>query len=307
MILFLLFILGLAIGSFLNVLIDRIPNDESPFKGRSCCDKCKKTLKWYDMVPVLSFLILKGKCRYCKAHISFYYPLVELITGVMFVIVFFFLIESRIMNHESLFTNFEFGNYLGFRISDFGFILNYFYYAFILSSFIVIFFTDLKYGIIPDKVLFSAIIISFFFLFFTSKEFLQLRSGQAWLSFPLQSTTLGVDQLATLGVVANRFLSALTSFAFFLILYLITKGKGMGFGDVKLAFLLGLVLGFPKIIVALYLAFLTGALAGSILIVWRKKKLKSSIPFGPFLILGSILSIFFGEKILQLVLRLLNF
>ena len=294
MLVFFLFILGLAVGSFLNVLIDRIPNDESPFAGRSYCDKCKKTLKWYDMVPVLSFLILKGKCRYCRAHISFYYPLVELITGIMFVLMYQFTI------HNSQFTSSTIEQFSNLTI-------NYLYYLFILSSFIVIFFTDLKYGIIPDKIVYPAIIISFFFLFFTSKEFLQLRSGQAWLSFPLQSTTLGVDQLATLGVVANRFLSALTSFAFFLILYLITKGKGMGFGDVKLAFLLGLVLGFPKIIVALYLAFLTGALAGSILIVWRKKKLKSSIPFGPFLILGSILSIFFGEKILQLVLRLLNF
>ncbi|OGH39337.1 MAG: hypothetical protein A3B44_02135 [Candidatus Levybacteria bacterium RIFCSPLOWO2_01_FULL_38_21] len=303
MILFLLFILGLAVGSFLNVLIDRIPQGESPFKGRSYCDKCKKTLKWYDMIPVLSFLILKGKCKYCKHPISFYYPLVEIVTGILFVVVFFFLIESRIMNHESWLTNLEFGDYLGF-------ILNYLYYLFILSSFIVIFFTDLKYGIIPDKILYPAIIMSFFFLFFISKEFLQLRSGQAWLSFPLQPATL--VQLSTLGVYANgvyanKFLSALASFAFFLILYLITRGKGMGFGDVKLSFLLGLVLGFPKILIALYAAFLTGAITGSILIIWGKKKLKSKIPFGPFLILGAILSLFFAEYIIRLVSPWLNF
>ena len=95
MLVFLLFVLGLAVGSFLNVLIDRIPQGQSPFKGRSYCDKCKKTLKWYDMIPVLSFLILKGKCRYCRTHISFYYPLVEFITGVMFVIVFAYVYGLR--------------------------------------------------------------------------------------------------------------------------------------------------------------------------------------------------------------------
>ncbi|OGK36863.1 hypothetical protein A3F03_00750 [Candidatus Roizmanbacteria bacterium RIFCSPHIGHO2_12_FULL_41_11] len=293
MLVFFLFILGLAVGSFLNVLIDRIPNDESPFAGRSYCDKCKKTLKWYDMVPVLSFLILKGKCRYCRAHISFYYPLVELITGIMFVLMYQFTI------HNSQFTSSTIEQFSNLTI-------NYLYYLFILSSFIVIFFTDLKYGIIPDKIVYPAIIISFFFLFFTLREFLQLRSGQAWLSFPLQPAIL--VQLATLGVYANRFLSALGSFAFFLILYLITRGKGMGFGDVKLAFLLGIILGFPKIIAAFYLAFLTGAIVGSILIVWGKKKLKGgTIPFGPFLIIGAVLSLFFGEKIIRLASLWLSF
>ncbi len=288
----LLFILGLSIGSFLNVLIDRIPNDEPPFKGRSYCDRCKKTLKWYDLIPLISYLYLKGKCRYCRDYISFYYPLVELITGVMFVILFLWLgnLPFTIYYLPSLNSQFS--------IFNFQFILNYFYYAFILSSFIVIFFTDLKYGIIPDKIIYPAIIISFFFLFFTPKE--------SWLWLALQSATL--VQLATLGVYANRFLSALGGFAFFLFLYLITRGKGMGFGDVKLAFLIGIVLGFPKIITALYLAFLTGAIVGSILIIWRKKKLKGgTIPFGPFLIIGAVLSLFFGEKILRLVSLWLSF
>ncbi len=279
MLVFLLFILGLSIGSFLNVLIDRIPQGQSPFKGRSYCDKCKKTLSWYYLIPVISYLYLKGKCRYCEVHISFYYPLVELITGVMFVLTFAYAYGLQLTDYGlSL-------SILHFQLSTF------LYYTFILSSFIVIFFTDLKYGIIPDKIIYPAIIISFFFLFFTPKE--------SWLWLALQSATL--VQLATLGVYANRFLSALGGFAFFLILYLITKGKGMGFGDVKLAFLIGIVLGFPKIITALYLAFLTGAIVGSILIIWRKKKLKGgTIPFGPFLIIAAILSLGFGEKTLHL-------
>jgi len=285
MLVFLLFILGLAIGSFLNVLIDRIPQGQSPLAGRSYCDKCKKTLKWYDLVPLISYLYLKGKCKYCRVHISFYYPLVELITGVMFVLIFLYLSNLRLLN-------LEFGNYLMFGILNLEIILSYLYYLFILSSFIVIFFTDLKYGIIPDKIIYPAIIISIFLLFFISKE--------SWLSFPLQP--------ATFEMFVNKFLSGLASFAFFLILYLITRGKGMGFGDVKLAFLLGIILGFPKIIVAFYLAFLTGAIVGFILIIWGKKKLKGgTIPFGPFLIIGAVLSIFFGEKIIHLVSPWLSF
>lgn len=294
MLIILLFILGICIGSFLNVLIDRLPNDENPLTGRSYCDKCKKTLKWYDLIPVLSFILLRGKCRNCHSPISFYYPLVEIITGIMFVGVFIFLIESRITNHESWLANFEFRNYLEFGILNFGFIINYLYYLFIVCSLLVVFFADIKYGIIPDKVIFPAIIISFFFLFFTSKE--------SWLSFPLQP--------ATFEVFANKFSSALGAFIFFLFLHLITRGRGMGLGDVKLALLLGIFLGFPQIITALYIAFLTGAIIGLILIIWRKKKLSGgTIPFGPFLVFGALVSLFFGNSILKIVLdlRLLNF
>lgn len=257
----LLFIIGLAIGSFLNVLIDRLPNDESPFKGRSCCDKCKKTLKWYDLIPLLSYLYLKGKCRYCHSPISFYYPFVEIVTGLMFVILFLWLKNLPFSIYQLPF-NFQFSIFL--------------YYLFILSSFLVIFFTDLKYGIIPDKIVYSAIAVA--------------------VIFNCHFSTF------------NYFFSGLGAFIFFLVLYLITLGKGMGFGDVKLAFLIGIVLGFPKILAAFYLAFLTGAICGIILIIWGKKKLKGgTIPFGPFLIIGAVLSLFFGEKILHLASRLLSF
>ncbi len=262
MLILLLLILGLAIGSFLNVLIDRIPNNESPFKGRSYCDKCKKTLKWHDLIPLVSYLYLKGKCRYCRAHISFYYPLVELITGVMFVIVYKFTISTI----ELPFSNI---------------IIGYLYYLLIFSCFIVIFFTDLKYGIILDKIIYSAIVVSLIYHFST-------------LSYQLSAV--------------NYLASGLGAFIFFFVLYLTTRGKGMGFGDVKLAFLLGIILGFPKIIIAFYLAFLTGAIVGSILIIWGKKKLKGgTIPFGPFLIIGAVLSLSFGEKIIHMVLPWLSF
>jgi leader peptidase (prepilin peptidase) / N-methyltransferase len=256
---FLIFIFGLAVGSFLNVLADRLPREETVIKGRSHCEKCKKNLKWCDLIPLLSFIFLKGKCRYCKTHLSFYYPFVELVTGTLFLITTIFILknsQSPTVNSQSL--------------------ISLAYYLYIVSSLIVIFFADLKYGIIPDKVVFPAILISIIYLVFNN----------SYLLFP-------------------NFLSAISACLFFLSLFLITKGRGMGFGDVKFAFLMGLILGYPNIIISLYIAFLTGAIIGCILIIWKRKKLfGTSIPFGPFLVAGTFLALFWGADILHLVLNL---
>lgn len=260
-----LFFIGLCVGSFLNVLIDRLSLEKNPLKGRSYCDNCKKTLKWFDMIPVLSFLILGGKCRFCKKKISFYYPVVEIITGLMFGITY--LITS---------------SNLAIDLNP-PFIINYLFLIFIFSSLIVIFFSDLKYGIIPDIVLFPATLLTL--IYNTSSNMFHFSS---------------IYHLSFLNMVS----SGIAGFAFFLALNIFTKGKGMGFGDVKLAFFMGVFLGFPRIISAFYVAFLTGAIIGIILILWKKKKLKgTTIPFGPFLVLGTILSFFWGEKILGIFLN----
>jgi leader peptidase (prepilin peptidase) / N-methyltransferase len=250
-----IFLLGLAVGSFLNVLIDRLPRDESPFRGRSYCESCKKPLLWYDLIPVVSILFLKGKCRYCRSPISWYYPIVELTTGIMFVAVTIFVLNNF------QFSIFNFQSNLNFQLSQTSTIA---YYLFIISSLIVVFFVDLKYGIIPDKVVYPSILAAIVYLFINHQS-----------------------------LIINHLLAAFGAFLFFLALYLLTKGKGMGFGDVKLVFLLGLVLGFPKIIVAFYIAFLTGAIIGIILILWGKKKLGgTTIPFGPFLVAGAFIALF---------------
>lgn len=259
MFLLILFIFGLFIGSFLNVLVDRIPKGESPIKGRSYCDKCKKNLKWYDLIPLLSFIFLKGKCRYCQTHLSFYYPIVEVVTGILFVLVFIFVSGESIM----------------YQVLSIKYVLDLLYYLFIVSSLIVIFFADLKYRIIPDKIIFPAILVS--------------------LAYILLNTYYLIP-----------ILSALGASLFFLFLFLITKGRGMGFGDVKFSFLMGLILGFPNIVVSLYVAFLTGAIVGCILILWQKKRIRgTSIPFGPFLVIGSLTAIFFGDVLAQSFLRAL--
>ncbi len=258
-----LFFIGTFFGSFFNVVADRLKSGEAIVKGRSHCEFCKKNLEWEDLVPLLSFLILRGKCRYCHKRINYYYPLSEIITGILFSAVFIFIFYPGIQ------TSFLNPPYLK--------IISLLYYLFITGSFIIVFLEDLKYGIISDKIVLPAILISFIYLAINPQFFIL------------------------------NLISAAGSFLFFFILFLFTGGKGMGFGDVKLAFLLGLVLGFPKIIISLYLAFLTGAFIGLILILWRKKaSIKDTIPFGPFLVTGSIISLFLGDLIVTRIMVFLG-
>ncbi|MBI5614328.1 prepilin peptidase [Candidatus Gottesmanbacteria bacterium] len=254
------FLSGLAFGSFANVLIDR-GDDVSVLYDRSRCDFCKRHLSWYELIPVFSFLFLRGQCRTCRKKLSLQYPLVELCMGLSFV-----------------------GVYSLFPLTSYISLVSYLILTF---SFVVIFIADLKYFIIPDSMIILSL-LSGFFLFLSSQ--LLTRSAHPNLGLGEQILEYGIPYFGT-GLVAGSF---------FLLLWIFTKGKGMGFGDVKLAFVMGLLLKAPKTIVALYVAFLTGALYGVILILGKKKSLKSAVAFGPFLILGFLVSVLFGEQIIQL-------
>ncbi len=255
---FIVFPFGLAVGSFLNSIIYRIQTGEGFLFQRSYCPHCKKILSWQDLIPLLSFLFLKGKCSYCQEKISYQYPLVELSTGFLFV-----------------FTVYKFSP---LTLGDF---LAISYWLLAISFLIVIFVFDLKYYIIPDKIIYPAIFVSgiwylvsgIFFNIYTKYEIL------------------------------NTIYAAFGASTFFLFIVLISHGKWMGWGDPKLAFFMGLLLGFPNILTALFLAFFIGAIIGIGLIIFGKKTLKSEIPFGPFLVTGTLLSLFFGEEILNLYLK----
>ncbi|HZJ18447.1 MAG TPA: prepilin peptidase [Patescibacteria group bacterium] len=254
-----IFSIGLCIGSFINVVIDRLPKKESVISGRSYCDNCRKKLSWYELIPIISFFILKRKCKVCKTSLSFQYPAIEIITGILVLFSFLFLISDKSLN---LFT----------------YIL-LFYYISIISSFIAIFVIDIKYGIIPDKIIVFLLFVVLPYSFIFQKPF-----------------------------IFDSFISAISAFIFFLILVLVTKGKGMGFGDAKLAFVMGIILSFPAIVVSLYVAFLTGAFVSIILVIWGKKHFKkSTIPFAPFLAFGTILSLFLGSQIWQFAKQILQF
>lgn len=268
MISILTFVFGLCVGSFLNVVICRLKTKQSILFNRSHCPKCRVVLKWYDLIPVLSFLIQKGKCRYCHKKISWQYPIVEIITGLLFLVVFFqfFPIPSRILDSFAI-----------------GTIFNTIYYFLIISFLIVIFVYDLKHYIIPDRIVYPAIIIAGIFNFSFDKLRMVSNVEPQFLIF---------NQFS---IFKFSILSALGASAFFLALVLISKGKWMGLGDVKLAFLMGLILGWPNILLALFLSFLSGSIIGIGLIIAGKKGIKSQIPFGPFLAGSTILVLLYGH------------
>ena len=226
------FLIGLSIGSFLNVLIGRLPQGKT-ILGRSKCDYCKKTLRWFELVPIASWIVQGGRCRRCHHRLSLQYPLVELATAATFTWVF----------------SFVHGN-----IALVGALA-------VTSALIVIFVSDLKYQVIPDSMV-----------------------------------LLGVFGVL-LGGNGGNIVSAIGASVFFFLLWLVTKGRGMGLGDAKLAFLLGLMLGFPRIVLVIYTAFLTGAGVGVILVLGKILKLKSKIAFGPFLVIGALIAVLWGEKI----------
>lgn len=261
-----IFIFGLIVGSFLNSVVYRLENGQSFIKGRSYCPNCEHSLNWLDLVPVFSFLILRGRCRYCREKISFQYPLIETITGVLFLLIFKFYLSGF-----GKFSDFFFQSQFLFYLVQF---LSLIFLFIIFSLLIVIFVYDLKHYLIPDQIVYLGIIVSFFydlryFLFNQSDNF------------------------------KSAIFSALGASLFFLFIVLISKEKWMGAGDVKLAFLMGLLLGFPNILPALFLSFFIGAIIGLGLVFFHKKKLKSEIPFGPFLIIGTFLSFFWGEAIID--------
>lgn len=254
------FYFGAAVGSFLNVVIDRGNSGESITFGRSHCDYCKKPLKVSDLLPVISFVSLRGKCRYCNRKLSYYYPLLEVVTGLSFVVAL-----GAVMQFGSLGSVYPLASVL--------------YYFLITSALIVIFFTDLKFGVIPVKTVILGVLITLGWHIFFS-------TGAA----PLQ----------------NYLYSGIFSFLSLLCLFLITRGKGIGFGDVIYVFLMGLILGFPKIILGFYIAFISGAIISLVLIALKIKKFRGdTIPFGPFLVAGTFISLFWGEILIAVIMAYL--
>jgi len=259
-----IFGIGTIIGSFLNCIIWRSHADESAMKGRSYCPKCRHGLAWFDLVPVFSFLFLRGLCRYCKKGISWQYPAVELITGIFFV-VFAFEFAPGFFNGQ-------------IPLVVLAQLLSYWV---ILSSLVVIFVADLRWYFIPDGAVISGFVAALIL------RVLQFTQGGLYFGqYDYQ-------------ILVNPFLSSFFCAAFFLAIFLLSRGKWMGFGDVKYALFMGMVLGFPDSLVALFLANFFGAIIGLTLILAKIKNMKSEIPFGPFLVAGTVIALFFSDSIMS--------
>ena len=272
---------GLFIGSFLNVVADRLCQDKNPFKGRSACDSCGQTLKPQHMVPILSYILLKGRCTYCQQKVSLYYPFAEALTAVFFGIAAYF--SNFAVSPTPL---------MGLR---------FVYLAVVFSVFAIIFLSDLKYQIIPDQVVYFGIIFVFLVqagsLGFWAYKYHTMLQSDALGAYLLKGDFYKDSVMREVKSFGYNVGAGMGICLFFYLLVILTKERGMGGGDVKLGLLIGLFNGFPNGIIAVFLGFISGSLVSLFLILSSKKGLKDVVPFGPFLILGSVLSLLYGSAI----------
>ncbi len=252
---FLFFLLGLGIGSFLNVCIDRLPREESIVKPPSHCEACGHRLAAKDLIPLFSYLWLRGKCRYCGASIPRKLFLVELASGVICA----FLCWKYVLSPESP----ELGA-LGAMI----------FYA---ALFTIIFMVDLEENVILNKVVYPGLVIAFVL------SALQIQPQLP--QWPVEG-------------IANVALGGGVGFLFFFVVAIASRG-GMGWGDVKLAGLIGFATGFPMVLVTIVLGAGLGALVGVVLMAIRKKGMKSRIPFGPFLSVATMVTLIWGSDMVN--------
>ncbi len=256
------FVFGLVIGSFLNVVIWRLPRQES-LGGRSHCPNCDTRLSAVHLIPVISYLVQGKKCHHCRKSISFRYPLIEIITGLLFASAAIFLHPVLLAEYVAL-----------ARL------------MFVLAVLVAVFVIDLEHYLILDVIIFPAVVVVLI-----SNLILDLLHHQTILS--LHSLTGG-------GVIAGAGFAL-----FFYGLWAFSKGRWMGFGDVKLSLLLGLALGLPVAFVGFIGSFWLGAILGGILMVTGKKTMNSRLPFGTFLAVGSAIAMFYGMTLWDAYMRLI--
>ncbi|MEO8638165.1 MAG: prepilin peptidase [Candidatus Taylorbacteria bacterium] len=289
----LFFVFGSIIGSFLNVVALRY-NTGLSLNGRSACFSCGKTLKWYELFPIFSFLFQRGKCRGCKSKISSQYPIVETVTGLVFLSTYF-----------KFFSDFSFSSSFALLVTRYTLqVTSLVFFLVVFCLLIVIAIYDIHHKIIPNGLVYAFIALSFLKLFFFSS------------SLTLHVTSYMFPSLLELLAGPILFLP-------FFLLWFLSRGKWMGFGDGKLALGLGWLLGLPQGTTAVMIAFYSGAFVGLGLIAYKhvarrfKSRsfalnkntnhltMKSEIPFGPFLIFGIFVVFFFSVNFFPFYMSLL--
>ncbi len=250
-------IVGLIIGSFLNVIIYRTPRKISIIKPGSHCLNCQNKIKWYDNIPIIGYLLLKGKCRTCGQKISIRYPLVEGLTGILFA-----------------------GAYL-----KFGFTVEFLLALIFLAVGIVIIFIDLDFQIIPNLTVIIILILGIakvLLVYFTE--------GRSAIDYYLLGFIVGFGVLFVIRLLGQ----------------LVFKQEAMGWGDIKLMTVAGLFLGVGNIILTILFSSIIAAVIELTLLKTGKRKKGDLIPFGPYLIIAMIITLFFGSEIINWYLNLLS-
>ena len=238
-------VFGLIIGSFLNVVIHRLPLQEDVVFPPSHCPRCKTHIPFYHNVPLLSYLILRGRCHSCREPISPRYPLVEGFCAFSFWLTWHFYGLSLFAVFTALF----------------------------ICLLIALAAIDLQHMILPDELTLGGAVVFSIYSFFN-------------------------PAVSPLNAILSGLGAALVFSGFFYFYLKVRKIEGLGFGDVKMVLLMGFFLGLQRLVVAVFLASLSGLLVGVFFIVFRKKNLTYALPFGPFLSLGSYIAVFWGDAIL---------
>lgn len=275
--------LGVAIGSFLNVVILRSGRGESPLKGRSKCQTCGQELSWKELIPVASYVIQKGRCLHCGAVLSLQYPLVELATGILFAITAWQYLQYPVSSIQ----------YLSIPSILVSVLILSGFFA-VISSFLVILLTDLYWQIIPDGATLVLTLVGVGATI-TRRFYCVIRE------IPSSPTDAGIFYQNSCGgwpAASYDLLFAICFLLFFAALWFFSKGRGMGFGDVKLIFATSLLLGFPASLAAFLFSFWLGGLTGAALLVFNRGGLKTKIPLGPFILAGSVIAYFTTDKFL---------
>ena len=247
-------ILGLAVGSFLNVCIDRLPSNKSIVLPPSHCEACQHKLAAKDLIPVFSYLRLRGRCRYCQASVPRRLFWVELATALIFAFLYWYYGLSPA---------------LGIM-------------AFYACLFIIIFVIDLEHGLILNKVVYPAMVVALLLAL-----------------VPQPHLTLMIEP-----GIASAALGGAIGFGIFLLIAIVSRG-GMGWGDVKLAALIGLATGFPLVFLSIIMGAILGGIVAVALVIAKKRKRRQTIPFGPFLALAAMITLLWGSDILSWYLGLM--
>jgi prepilin signal peptidase PulO-like enzyme (type II secretory pathway) len=276
-------IFGLAIGSFMNVVALRYDGDHfllnpKVIGGRSHCPHCKKILEWYELIPVVSWIVQRARCRGCGVRIGWQYPFVELLSALIFIAVPWRFSFATVTLSQALLSSWSLP--WSYTILSAVWII-------VCEILLLIAYIDILLGIIPDELNIALLVLGAFDILFLMKTF---GIGNPSF-FGMHASAFGLQS----NIWINHLIAALVGGACFGILVLITKGRGMGLGDVKLAVPLGLLFGWPDILIIIGTSFILGGIFGTALILSRRKSMKSAIPFGPFLAIASVAAFFWGS------------